>query len=261
MTGTKFLPREHGLTITWAAAILLSVLLAGNLSIAGIVLFCLSLPTITLYDPILGALRIWRIREVHLFSQLGSNLNTGQKLLMLILVTVLGLEIILGFAPLIAVIVPLIPLVLLIVSSKFIQERNFFIRSLSVVFVVSQFVLLNSAFTGVVTHDELRDFVFLALINVVIALSVGHIVDARITEEKKERSGLLLGILLSLGSAVVLFPFAVNPPLVYTLFLVVAIASSFSYTAASNLPMKGIGLLSSLWTSLTVVVLVLITWW
>ena len=216
----------------------------------------MSLPTITMYDPILDALRVWKIRRVNPLTTLNENLSLWQKILMFILGTTAGGGVAQSFAPLIAFAVSVILLVMLIVFTKLLQERNPFARSLSVVFVASQFVLLHSAFTGVLTYAEARDFAFLALINVIIVVSVGLIMNARIGNENRKQSGFQTGICLVAGSAEILYPLTMSLPLEFVVFLATAVIVSLTFVAARNLSMKRIGLLSSLWTIITVLVLV-----
>ncbi len=258
MNMTRLFPREHGLTVTWGTVLLLSLVLPGKATIAGSVLFLCALPSISLYDPFLSMLRVWKLGKRSAFSLLSSGLSLWQKLVVFLFSAVVAVEIWLGYLPILGFLFPVVAGIGYLLLFMLLPERNLASRSASVIFVTSQLVLLGSSFYGVVLISLVQAFVFISVVNVIIVVSVGQIVNSRIEKEGFNDRRFRIGMLLMLGSALVLFISTGTLSVEYFVLLAIAIFAELSYFPARKLSMKKVGIISSLWSIVTVLAVVIL---
>ena len=251
----QFLPKEHGLTVSWGTTLFLSVLLADKISLSGVLLVMLIIPTITLYDPVLGAIRKWKAKQKSLGMLFDASLRGWQKILIALIFGAVVSEVFLGYLPVLAVLAPVVAIVIFLVTMKYLPERSLFSRFVSIILVLSQFILLESALTGAVSSQEIQEFVFLSLTNVIIVLSVGQIVNARISKVDPKGKIVRTEIPLALGTVLVLLAISIRQPQEFVIYSSVAIISMLSYAMAANVSIKILGALSTVWNSLTILTL------
>ncbi len=251
----KWLPKEHGLSVNWVTVLLLSILLAKRINPWGLALFLLVIPTISLYDPFLSSMRLWKLKKKSLFQALWTNLNIYQWVLIFAILVLAVLETVEGFFPFYALLFPVLPLIISFPLMMKFAERHITVRTASILFVIGQFVLLNSALTGTVTISELTDYVFLVLINVILIISVRLKIDSIIS--KKVNMGKTGGTILSMIiiSGAVLFLVSGYNLIQFYAFLFVAILTTVSYPLVPLNSIKKVGILSTMWTVSMFVVL------
>ncbi|QRF76468.1 hypothetical protein Thermo_01990 [Thermoplasmatales archaeon] len=252
----KWLPKEHGLSISWATSFALSVILAKSFSLWGVILFLLAIPTISVYDPFLVAMRQWKLGRASILRAINTNLIWPQKILLLTLFSVTFAGLVAAKLPLYALVFPSFPLLLLFLLMYKLPERNLATRSASILFVIGQFVLFNSAFTGIITKPEITAYIFLALINVIIIISVRIKIDTIILKSKKSLLSRTSGLSLIFFSILILYFGTMGNLSEFTIFLTVAILSAASYPLFTTNSIRKVGILSSVWTIAALIALV-----
>ena len=251
----RFLPLEHGLTITWIATVLLSVVMARTFSIFGLILLILILPTISLYDTLLSSLRISRVKSASFLATLNKSLELWKKGLLLAIGALIASGLYMGSFPALALFFPLLSLISFFIASRSLNERSVISRSLSLLPVTSQFVLLNSALTGVLSILMIREFIILTLINIMLAAGAVEIVNSKIGKTEFRKNFSRVNLPLFLISGAVLYFSTIDLPYEFILFLSVFAAATASFLIVSGKPMKMVGMSSSAWNLLTAVFL------
>lgn len=168
----KTLPREHGLVVSWTLTIVGAVLLTNRFHLYGIGLIVVLLPTLLVYDRLIIGLRLWSIGKVDLHSMLVDRVGL-QALVLLsfpLAYTVAGLA--LHLMPWFPVLVTATILLLEGASFRYLRERHIATRALSILTVTSQFVLINSALSGVVTSFEVTAFILMSTVNLLLVADV-----------------------------------------------------------------------------------------
>lgn len=254
----RFLPREHGLTVTWVASVLLAVLVSNLASIEGLLLFVLSIPTVSLYDPFLISIRQWKRTGIPLAWALRRNVAPWQKLLAISLGIAFLVDVVTGHFPALALAFIALPLLAFLVLAIRYSEMAFPARMSSILFLTGQFVFFSSALSGHVYASEITEYALLSLVNVVMVMSV----RLKLNQMKgishgllASRSSMLLALIIS---AVMLYPSVYGNLAECAGFLLFTMMVSTSFQVIPARSIRDVGLISSGWAILTVVILAFI---
>ena len=251
----KWLPREHGLTVSWMASLVLSILFAKSISPAGLFLFLLAIPAVSVYDPFLVALRLWKLGRYSLIGALNANLAPFQKILLSALIVAVFAEIWIDSLPLYALVFPVFPLLFLLLFMYKLPERNLATRVASILFITGQFVLFSSAFSGVVSNTEITDYIFFSLISAIIVVSVKIKIDSIILKNRAASISRNPVFPLILVSVLILYFAAGGDLREFAFLLPVVILSAVSYQVYHTESIRKVGILSSFWTVATIIAL------
>lgn len=252
------LPKEHGLTITWATTVLLSVIIANPFNLFGIVLVCISIPTIAIYDTALNSLRTSKAKSSAFFKVFNNRAPLWQKTLILLIASYLLAGILFSRFPVWSLAFPAFSMIAFLTSVKFLNERSMISRSLSLLSVTSQFVLFNSSLTGILDFIEVREFIILSLINIILVVGAGQIISSKINRTDFKKNFVTANIPLFLAASIVLYFATISLFYEFALFLIVFGLMTISLIGVQSKPMKVVGMSFSAWNLFAAILLIII---